>query len=101
MAVVCQFEKNIPQGLNRLRKNSTKGLCNKGTALQAAEKLDVVKGHEFTRAANRTKSARPLGPEGSFSGDSPSDPHFSAACLAGPIKSAEYVGLHRLRKKSL
>ncbi len=25
--------KSIPQGLNRLRKNSTKGLCNKGTAL--------------------------------------------------------------------
>jgi hypothetical protein len=26
--------------LYRLRKNSTKGLCNKGTALQAAEKLN-------------------------------------------------------------
>jgi hypothetical protein len=53
---------------------------------QAAEKLDVLKGHEFTRAASSTKSSWHLGREGSFLGDSPSDPHFSAAYPARALQ---------------
>jgi hypothetical protein len=51
-------------------------------ALQAAEKLDVLKGHEFTRAVRGIKSTRPLGPAGCFSIVLPRIRHFSAASLA-------------------
>jgi hypothetical protein len=33
-------------------------------ALQAAEKLNVLKGHDFSRAVTAAKSTGPLGPEG-------------------------------------
>jgi hypothetical protein len=39
-----------------------------GTALQAAEKLAVLKGHDFSRAVSAAKSMGPLGPEGCFWG---------------------------------
>jgi hypothetical protein len=70
--------------------------CNKGTALQAAEKLVVLKGHEFTRAVSGTKSTRPLGPEGCFSHIRPQILPFSAACLAGP-QQARPVPRNRIR----
>jgi hypothetical protein len=38
----------------------------KSTALQAAKKLIVLKGHGFSRAVSATKQWRALAPEGSF-----------------------------------
>ena len=40
-------------------------------ALQAAEKLDVLKGHDFSRAVSRLESMRALAPEGCLSSKSP------------------------------
>jgi hypothetical protein len=40
-------------------------------ALQAAEKLSFVTGHDFSRAINAANSMRALAPEGCFSGNSP------------------------------
>lgn len=57
--------------------------------LQLAEKLSVLKGHEFTRAISRTKSARPLGPEGRSLGDSLTFLLFPAASLVVPIKAGK------------
>ncbi len=54
---------NFPDGLGRVPKTP----ANREDASQAAEKLVVLKGHEFTRAVIGTKSTRPLGPEGCFS----------------------------------
>jgi len=51
-------------------------------ALQAAEKLIVLKGHDFSRAVTTAKSTGPLGPEGWFLGSSDQVRPFSAACLA-------------------
>jgi hypothetical protein len=69
-----------------------KWLCNKGTALQLAEKLDVLKGHDFSRAVNGIKSTEPLGTEGCFARICPEIRPFSAASLAGPQKTHKRWG---------
>jgi hypothetical protein len=39
------------------------GLRRRNKANPAAEKLDVLKGHDFSRAVSTAKSTGPLGPE--------------------------------------
>ena len=50
--------------------------------MEAVSKGRFVSGHDFSRAVSATKSARPLGPEGSSSGVRIKSKSFSAACLA-------------------
>jgi hypothetical protein len=57
-------------------------------ALQAAEKLDVLKGHGFSRAADATKQTRALAPEGSSSENSPVISALSEAESIAPAKAA-------------
>ena len=57
--------------LHALRKNSAGG--------------DVLKGHDFSRAANAAKSTWPLGPAECFPGSRTKRRSFSAACLAPDI----------------
>jgi oxygen-independent coproporphyrinogen-3 oxidase len=45
-----------------------------------AEKTDVLKGHDFSRAVTAAKSTRPLGPEGCLSEARIKSRPFSAAC---------------------
>jgi hypothetical protein len=49
----------------------------KGTASQAAEKLVVLKGHDFSRAVSAAKSMRSLATEGRFSAILPESRPFS------------------------
>ena len=51
-------------------------------AKQTAEKLFALKGHGFSRAANPSKSARALAPEGCFSGRQNEIIPFPATCKA-------------------
>jgi hypothetical protein len=51
-------------------------------AEQVAEKLIVLKGHDFSRAVSAAKLTWPLGPEGCFAGVRTESRPFSAACKA-------------------
>jgi thiamine-monophosphate kinase len=53
-------------------------------AEQAAKKLVVLKGHDFSRAESGSSSISPLGPEGSSFGDSSPVPDFSETCNTEP-----------------
>ena len=80
-------------GKTRLRSNS-QGLCvrarlqscrkspKKLRALQAAEKLTALKGHDFSRATKPIESTWASAPAGCFPSNSPGIPPFSATCLA-------------------
>jgi tRNA (guanine37-N1)-methyltransferase len=52
------------------------------SAPQPAEKLAVLKGHDFSRAASATRRPSALAAEGSSSGACPEDSPFSASALA-------------------
>ena len=52
---------------------------------QLGEKLGSLKGHEVTRAARATESARPLGPEGWFQQNRSQIWPFSPSCSVVPI----------------
>jgi hypothetical protein len=50
--------------------------------LQFAEKIDALKGHDFSRAVSAAETEWALAPEGRFSGIQQENERFSAACLA-------------------
>jgi tRNA G18 (ribose-2'-O)-methylase SpoU len=52
------------------------------SALQAAEKLNALKGHDFSRAASDLESTWASAPEGCFPSITPEISTFSATCLA-------------------
>lgn len=64
-------------------------------AKPASEKRVDLKGHDFSRAVNSTKSIGPLGPEGSFSEPSRQSTRFSvasdAASSTGPFPGAQQI----------
>jgi hypothetical protein len=66
---------------------------SQGATLQLAEKCTVLKGHEFTRAANTAKSIVALAAEGCFWPDQPQKLTFSASCSVVPKAVAKRIGL--------
>jgi Carboxypeptidase regulatory-like domain len=69
--------------------------------LRFAEKIDALKGHDFSRAASAAKSTGALAPEGWFSGIQLENGSFSAACLAADgMRVAENAIPQGLKPKS-
>jgi hypothetical protein len=57
--------------------------------LRSAKKLDLLKGHDFSRAVNLLESTRALAPEGCFSSVSPGiSPFFRSLFSRGGTKFA-------------
>jgi poly(A) polymerase len=70
------------------------GVVHLSGAEETPEKLPVLKGHDFSRAADGAKTSRALAPEGSFSGITPPILALSAAFEAFPLEDAviDHVG---------
>jgi uncharacterized surface anchored protein len=70
--------------------------------LQFAEKIDALKGHDFSRAVSAAETEWALAPEGRFSGIQQENERFSAACLAAyGMRVAENAFPQGLTPKSL